>query len=163
LDKNSRIKSKLYQVEIYTPGINRGILYETFGSEISFINKYNVKDESLTNLKTKVSKGDIKPSKIPVNTIRKIKIKKRFTGEGIAIGVATGLIAGVLIGASQEDDFLFTTEQYGAMYGAGLAICGGILGGIIGSTIQIQIPINGDIKKYHKKRTRIRKYSVTGR
>jgi len=156
-------KTKLYQSKVCTPDCSKGIIYETFDSEISFIDNYKIDDPYLFNIRTKISDGDIQPITIPVNTINSIKINRRFTtGKCIAIGSVTGLLTGILVGSlvGRDSGFSGPIILTGAMGGA---ICGAVVGGIIGSAVQVRIPINGNKQKYQEQRDLISKYSVTGR
>ena len=107
-----------------------------------------------------------------IDNIDAVKIQgSKVMTNSILIGIATGLVAGAVIGYSAGDDepcdvyFISCTdlkkEDKAVLYGILGATIGGGVGAIIGNSIKVTIPINGGINNYRQYQNELRKYAMT--
>ena len=111
----------------------------------------------LTDLKEEFIGFDNLDGSIPlqyhIDNVKLIKYRKESIKSSVFTGMAMGAIAGIAIGMSGGDGFLYDAETKALIVGAyGAGIGAGI--GALAGLIKVKVPINGDRMKYlnsHKK------------
>jgi hypothetical protein len=156
--KDTIPKLKLYKTWIYMqegdPYKIIGVLYEFKDSTIVLSNSTNIENYQSNNFRTQ---------EISIQNIKEIEFRKvNSVGKGAWIGALSGLVVGVVFGASIEPNSGYltsTTENNILVYGISFTLLGSAIGALIGSTT-IQIPINGSMEKYKKKYDKLNKYPI---
>ena len=159
--KKSKINKVWISLNDESPRL-KGVLYETKDSSIMVSNSFQTAD---------YASGKFEVSKINYNNIDHVKIRiKNSVLNRALIGAVTGFTIGVLAGFIEGDDpprngldmRIFsphmTAESKAIVYGIGYAFCGAGIGALVG-TIKLRIPINGDISKFNRNRSKLKRHS----
>jgi len=141
----------------------KGVLYEVKDSSILVSNSLLVRE---------YTSGRFKSADLHINTIEKIRIrKKNKVGKAALIGGISGFVIGAIIGYAEGDDppcstgywgggcESYTAGQKALINGASFAIVGGGIGALVG-LIKIKIPINGNIENFNNSKNRLKEYSI---
>jgi hypothetical protein len=148
-------KSKIYKTWITGGPFEReGVLYQIMDSSLLIANSIYKKDFLLGKYKL----TNIKYKNIEIINTRAINGVRN----GALLGLAGGLLTGVLIGYSQGGEprgfYWFTAKEK--------AIIGGLIGGLSGAgigtwigSIKIKIPINGSFENFNKNKQQLKTYS----
>jgi hypothetical protein len=144
---------RLHKSELWTSEQDylKGALFELKDSYILFSNSL-AKDDYYN--------GDYIVSKILIEEIKYIKYKlSGTTGRGMLWGAVIGVGTGITIGLIDGDDWLFTRGEKAVSAGVSLGVIGALMGGLIGN-IKIEIPINGSMDMYARKKKKLYKHTV---
>jgi len=134
----------------------KGVLYEVNDSSVLVSNSFLKKDYSI---------GKYNVTKISFRNIDLVKIRmKNSKVIGASLGAVTGFVAGWLIGLNKGDDppgwgLTFSARDKAKIYGIPMAIGGTVIGGLVGS-IRIKIPINGNIDKFNRNKSRLKTHTI---
>jgi hypothetical protein len=111
--------------------------------------------------------GNYEVAELYIDDINMISSRKRVAG-GAAIGGVIGLFVGFLAASIAEPPPPPSSGRFPGLYSGGLkhgylipagALIGGVTGGIIGG-MKVEIPLNGSMENYNRKKKKLGRYTV---